>query len=146
MPIQDIPDWETAIQVATKRVLLPLIPDTDYTSNNSTGIPEPESFQEAAEIMGKALELLLISKNHKYGKGNILTATRFGMKVEQGLLLRENDKTERIINALTKGVELGKEGLTEGFGDKTGYGAIGVMLQRKTKNGKSWYELPIADV
>ena len=92
--------------------------------------------------MGKATELLLISKNQKYGKGNILTATRFQMKVEQGLLLRENDKTERIINGL-KGIDLGKEGLLESFGDKAGYSEIGMMLQMKTKNGMTWYELPI---
>ncbi len=131
MTVQDIPDWTTAIKVAKDMIL-------------GLDIEEPKDFQQVAAILGKATELLLISKNQKYGKGNILTATRFGMKVEQGLLLRENDKTERIINAL-KGVDLGKEGLLESFGDKTGYGAIGVMLQLKTKEGKTWYELPISE-
>lgn len=126
--VVDIPDWSTAIGHALYEVV---------------GEDEPHNFQEVAKILGKAMELLLISKNEKYGKGNILTATRFGMKVEQGLLLRENDKTERIIQQLTNGVDLGKEGLVESFGDKVGYGAIGVMLQHKTKDGKTWYELPI---
>ncbi len=125
--IIDIPDWDTAITHSL------------FVNN----IKEPKCFQDVAKVMGTALEVLLISKNEKYGKGNILSAKRFGMTVEQGLLLRENDKTERIINEL-KGVDLGKEGLIESFGDKTGYSAIGMMLQMKTKDGKSWYELPIS--
>ena len=132
MTIQDIPDWTTAIKVATQMIIS--IEDT----------AEPANFQQVAAILGKATELLLISKNQKYGKGNILTATRFGMPVEQGLLLRENDKTERIINSF-KGIDLGKEGLLESFGDKAGYAEIGMMLQLKTKDNKTWYELPIEE-
>ena len=128
MTVIDIPDWTTAIEVATDHIL-----GIKHKTH------EPKDFQQVAAILGKATELLLISKNQKYGKGNILSALRFEITVEQGLLLRENDKTERIINAL-KGVDLGKEGLLESFGDKTGYGAIGVMLQLKTKDGKTWYE------
>lgn len=149
MTVIDIPDWTTAIEVAKDIVLK----RTGFIENEKIGEQEielikvkndPETFQEVAAILGKAMELLLISKNQKYGKGNILTATRFGMKVEQGLLLRENDKTERIINSF-KGIDLGKEGLLESFGDKAGYAAIGVMLQLKTKDGKTWYELEISE-
>lgn len=129
--VVDIPDWQTAISEAKIHVI-------------GGKREDPENFQEVAAILGKALELLLISKNQKYGKGNVLTATRFGMKVEQGLLLRENDKTERIINSF-KGIDLGKEGLLESFGDKVGYSAIGIMLQKKTKDGVNWYQLPIKE-
>jgi len=130
LTIQDIPDWTAAIEAAKKIIL----PETN----------EPKTFQQVAAILGKATELLLISKNQKYGKGNILSALRFGMTVEQGLMLRENDKTERILNSF-KGINLGKEGLLESFGDKAGYAEIGMMLQLKTKDGKTWYELPIEE-
>lgn len=136
--IQDIPDWGTAIRVAKKELF------GNEKPNKHINGREPTNFQEVAAIIGKATELLLISKNQKYGKGNILTATRFGMSVEQGLLLRENDKTERIINAIN-GIDLGKEGMLESFGDKVGYAAIGIMLQHTTKDGKTWYELPIEE-
>ncbi len=129
--IQDIPDWKTAIKVATDIVL---------GVNHKTH--EPESFQEVSAIMGKATEMLLLSKNEKYGKGNMLSATKFNVTVEQGLMIRENDKTERILNHFS-GIDLGKEGLLESFGDKAGYSEIGMMLQMKTKDGKSWYEIPI---
>jgi len=131
MTVIDIPDWTTAIKVAKDIIL-------------HTGVEDPKDFQQVAAILGKATELLLISKNQKYGKGNILSALRFGMTVEQGLMLRENDKTERILTSFT-GVDLGKEGLIESFGDKAGYSEIGMMLQLKTKDGKTWYELPISE-
>ena len=129
--IQDIPDWNTAIITAKDMIL-------------GLDVKDPTNFQQVAEILGKATELLLVSKNEKYGKGNMLSALRFGMTIEQGLMLRENDKTERILNHF-KGVNLGKEGLLESFGDKAGYASIGMMLQLKTQNGKSWYELPIEE-
>lgn len=149
MTVQDIPDWTTAIEVA-KDIILKEKGEITNTKIGDKDVQlikvanDPESFQEVAAILGKATELLLISKNQKYGKGNILTATRFGMRVEQGLMLRENDKTERILNSF-KGIDLGKEGLLESFGDKAGYSEIGMMLQLKTKEGKTWYELPIKE-
>ncbi len=88
--------------------------------------------------MGKALELLLISKNEKYGKGNILNATEFGMDVKQGMALRMNDKFERLKNGL-KGMDLGKEGFIETFGDLAGYSALGLMLEL------DWYRIPLKD-
>jgi len=129
MVIEDIPDWTTAIRRARQYVI--------GNINN-----QPEDFQTVAKIIGKAVELLLISKNEKYGKGNMLSAQRFGMTIEQGLMLRENDKTERILNHF-KGIDLGKEGLLESFGDKLGYSAIGIMLQMVLDDGSTWYEIPI---
>jgi hypothetical protein len=132
--IRDIPDWTKAIDVAKGIVL----------RKDGVCPADPETFQQVAAIMGKATELLLISKNQKYGKANMLVATDYGMTVEQGLMLRENDKTERIKNSF-KGVNLGKEGLLESFGDKAGYSEIGMMLQLKTKSGLSWYEVPLEE-
>lgn len=120
--IKDIPDWKFAIDEAKKE-----------TFNR-----EPTNFQEVCKILGKAMELLLISKNHKYGKGNILKATEYGMTPQQGAMLRENDKTERIKNGF-RGINLGKEGFVESYGDKIGYSAICLMLEY------GWYELPIQD-
>ncbi len=141
--IKDIPGWKEAIEEAT-RIILPIsviLPNTEDIQFN-TGVTQinntPKNFQEASAILGKALELLLISKNVKYGKGNILNAIDFGMDAKQGLGLRINDKFERLKNGL-KGVDLGKEGLIDTFGDLVGYSAIGIMLEM------DWYELPVSD-
>ena len=121
--IKDIPDWKTAIKESTKDVL---------------GAPDvkPENFQEASRILGHALEILLISKNQKYGKGNIMNSTDFGIEPRKGVALRMNDKFERLKNGL-KGIDLGQEGFIDSFGDLVGYNAIGLMLEL------NWYTLPI---
>ena len=121
----DIPDWKTAIDEAIQIHL----PRAD---------PKPRTFEEVARVMGAALELLLISKNQKYGKGNILNATQFGMQPKQGLALRMNDKFERLKNGL-QGKDLGAEGFIESFGDICGYAAIGIMLER------NWYQIPLEE-
>lgn len=127
--IKDIPGWKEAIEEATT-IILPTSKEIQYR--------KPKNFQEASAILGKAMELLLISKNVKYGKGNILNAIDFGMDAKQGLGLRMNDKFERLKNGL-KGVDLGKEGFIDTFGDLVGYSAIGIMLEM------DWYKLPVSD-
>ncbi len=124
--IKDIPDWTTAITTA-KEELYPDYPGLQL-----------KSFQEASKVLGKALELLLISKNLKYGKGNILNSSDFGIEPKKGVALRMNDKFERLKNGL-QGVDLGKEGFIDSFGDLVGYNAIGLMLEL------GWYELPIEE-
>jgi len=121
--IKDIPDWPTAIQIA-KDELYPGL--------------KLKSFQEASKVIGKSLEILLISKNLKYGKGNILNSIEFGIDPKKGIALRMNDKFERLKNGL-KGTDLGKEGFIDSFGDLIGYNAIGLMLEL------GWYELPIKE-
>ncbi len=137
--IQDIPDWTSAIKEATKIILGKSI---DGFECESKALTEPISFQQASAILGKALEILLISKNLKYGKGNILNSTDFGIEPTKGVALRMNDKFERLKNGL-QGVDLGKEGFIDSFGDLVGYNAIGLLLKLPTSDGKSWYELPI---
>lgn len=122
--IQDIPDWKTAIEEAKKHL--------GFEGKQIT------NFENACKTIGKAMELLLISKNQKYGKGNILNAKDFGMSPIQGTALRMNDKFERLKNGL-RGVNLGKEGFIESAGDLIGYNAIIIMLEL------GWYELPIQD-
>lgn len=133
--IKDIPGWKEAIEESTKFVKDQYNKSLSPKDHRETF---PCDFQEASMILGKALELLLISKNVKYGKGNILNAIDFGMDVKQGLGLRMNDKFERLKNGL-KGVDLGKEGFIDTFGDLVGYSAIGIMLEM------DWYKLPVSD-
>ena len=135
--IHDIPDWHEALKKARDVVL------GTYSKKTDSGIDveyinDPKDFQEAAEVLGRALTLLLISKNHKYGKGNILNSKDFGIDPKQGVALRMNDKFERLKNGL-QGMDLGKEGFVDSFGDLIGYNAIGLMLEL------GWYQLPISE-
>lgn len=125
MKVQDIPDWPTAIKIAR----------TIELGESATA---PDTFQQAARVLGKALEILLISKNQKYGKANILNATEFGIDPKQGVALRMNDKFERLKNGL-QGMDLGEESFTDTFGDLIGYNAVGLLLEL------GWYELPIKE-
>lgn len=92
---------------------------------------EPTTFQEATEIMCNAMKDMLISKNHKYGKNNIL---KFG---QQGIFMRDWDKICRLEEGIIKGVDLGAEGLLETWADNAGYSLVAMLLE------KNWYELPV---
>lgn len=110
----DIPDWEVAIKTAI----------------DGRGNP-PRSLSEAFSILADASNLLLCSKQRKYGKENILT---FG---HQGLVIRMNDKIQRLISGHFKGADLGKEGTIESYGDLIGYAMLGLALE------KGWFTLPL---
>lgn len=58
------------------------------------------------------------------------------MTPQQGTALRMNDKFERLKNGLS-GVDLGREGKLDTWGDIVGYAMLGVLLEL------GWYELPI---
>ena len=133
--IKDISDWNAAINEAQK---ITYKSETNDHENTETRIvlTEPKSFQESARIIGKALELLLVSKNQKCGKGNILGSSEFGIDPRKGVTLRANDKFERLKNGLC-GADLGKEGFVDSWGDMIGYNAIGLLLEL------GWYGLPI---
>lgn len=134
--IKDIPDWPTAIDEAKKIVLGTHMHDDNFDEHILA--IEPKNFQQASAVLGKALEILLVSKNQKYGKGNIMNSTDFGIEPKKGVALRMNDKFERLKNGL-QGMDLGKEGFVDSFGDLIGYNAIGLMLEL------GWYELPIKE-
>ena len=121
--IKDIPDWGAAIKEAQSEL----------------GIQAPETFQQAAIVLGRAMTLLLISKNQKYGKANILNSADFGIDPKKGVALRMNDKFERLKNGL-QGVDLGSEGFVETCGDLIGYNAIEILLEL------DWYNIPIKEM
>ena len=58
--IVDCKDFPTALKIA----------ETDWKKKSNKS--KPTNFQEATEIMCDAMKLMIISKNHKYGKNNIL--------------------------------------------------------------------------
>ena len=130
--IQDIPDWTEALRVASVQIL----GDMYAAKIDNVGPIKPVNFQDASAIIGRALEILLISKNQKYGKDNILNSSDFGIDPKKGVALRMNDKFERLKNGL-QGMDLGKEGFVDSFGDLIGYSAVGLMLEL------GWYELQI---
>lgn len=136
--ITDIPDWPAAIKEAREIILGTYSKKTDSGNFDVQYINDPKDFQEAAEILGRALTLLLISKNQKYGKENIEGSVKFGIEPKKGVALRMNDKFERLKNGL-QGMDLGKEGFVDSFGDIVGYAAIGLLLEY------GWYKLPISE-
>jgi len=97
----------------------------------------PHTFDGAATAVAMELVDLLISKQQDYGHGNILA---FG---EFGVLVRANDKMERLKNLLIKKQEPSNESVEDTWRDLANYAIIALMLRRKTQDGKSWFELPL---
>jgi len=97
----------------------------------------PHTFDGAATAVAMELVDLLISKQQDYGHGNILA---FG---EFGVLVRANDKMERLKNLLVKKQEPSNESVEDTWRDLANYAIIALMLRRKTQDGKSWFELPL---
>ena len=118
--IRDCRDFNVALDFAYK----------DWKALNPAK-DKPTTFQEGTEILCDAMKLLLISKNHKYGKNNIL---KFG---QQGIFMRDWDKICRLEEGIMKGVDLGEEGLLETWADNAGYSLVAMLLE------KDWYELPV---
>jgi len=119
--IRDCRDFNVALEFAYE----------DWKKEQIAGKDEPRTFQEGTEILCDAMKLLLISKNHKYGKNNIL---KFGQK---GIFMRDWDKICRLEEGIMKGVDLGEEGLLETWADNAGYSLVAMLLE------KDWYELPV---
>ena len=72
--------------------------------------------------------VLLASKQHDYGHGNI---TAFGLK---GVLVRLSDKVERLINLKSKIGKAKNESLVDTLRDIVGYCVIALMLNDETFN------------
>lgn len=117
--IQDCKDLPTAIKLAEEEWKI------------ASGKNTPTTFQEASSILCNGMSKMLISKNHKYGKDNIL---KFG---QVGIFMRYWDKVCRLEQGVCKNVNLGEEGLQETWGDSAGYSLIGILLD------KGWYQLPL---
>ena len=117
--IVDCKDFPTALKHA----------ETDWKKKSKKN--KPSNFQEATEIVCDAMRLMIISKNHKYGKNNIL---KFG---QQGIFMRDWDKICRLEEGIIKGKDLGEEGLMETWADNAGYSLVAMLLE------KDWYKLPV---
>ena len=121
--IRDCRDFNKALDYAYE----------DWKKDQILGKDKPRTFQEGTEIICNAMKILLVSKNHKYGKKNI---EKFGHK---GIFMRKYDKECRLEESLFNGVDLGEEGLLETWADNAGYSIVAMLLE------KDWYKLPVED-
>ena len=117
--IVDCKDFPTALKHA----------EVDWKKKSKKN--KPSNFQEATEIICDAMRLMIISKNHIYGKNNIL---KFG---QQGIFMRDWDKICRLEEGIINGKDLGEEGLMETWADNAGYSIVAMLLD------KDWYKLPV---
>lgn len=104
--IEDCPDFKTALKESLKK------------EDNG-----PKTFQDAVKIITDALALLVISKNHKYGKKNINDLGQLG------IFCRVYDKTARLREHFVNKVELGSEGTIDSFADLAGYGIVDILYE-----------------
>lgn len=86
----------------------------------------PKAFEEALAQVSRECDELMIRKQRDYGHGNI---TAFG---EFGVLVRLNDKVERLKNLLTRGKEPSNEAIDDTWRDVRNYAEIALMLRRGT--------------
>lgn len=93
--------------------------------------PELKSFQQVVEEISLECNELLISKQRDYGPKNILS---FG---ELGVLVRANDKLERLKHNLWKGkvengedVSVENESIEDTWKDLRNYAQIALMVRR----------------
>jgi len=111
--IEDCPDFKTAFKKVGGEEL------------------QPKTFQDAVKIITDALALLVISKNHKYGKKNINDLGQLG------IFCRVYDKTARLREHFVNKVELGSEGTIDSFADLAGYGIVDILYE------VGWYNLEL---
>jgi len=93
----------------------------------------PVTFEVAVKEVVRELAETVITKQHDYGKANILD---FG---EFGIMVRANDKFARLKELITKGKEAQNEPKTDTWKDIAGYAILALMLER------GWFELPMGD-
>ncbi|HHW13490.1 MAG TPA: DUF1599 domain-containing protein [Firmicutes bacterium] len=96
-------------------------------------VHDPVTFQEGFQRVVDDLGELMFRKQHDYGPGNILA---FG---EFGVLVRLNDKLERLKNLYKKGVAPANESVEDSWRDAANYAIIALMLRR------GWFTLPLAE-
>ena len=111
--IEDCPDFKTALQKVGAYDL------------------QPKNFQDAVKIVTDAMALLIISKNHKYGKKNINDLGQLG------IFCRVYDKTSRLREHFVNKVDLGSEGTFDTFADLAGYGLVDILHEM------GWYNLDL---
>ena len=91
------------------------------------------TFEKAVDSILAELRELMISKQKDYGPGNIMS---FG---EYGVLVRVNDKVERLKNLHKSGREPNNESIDDTWKDIANYGIISLMVRRGIFN------LPLGD-
>lgn len=84
---------------------------------------EPKTFEEALDIVLSRMRETMIKKNRDYGPNNI---AKFG---EYGVLIRSNDKLERLINLYNTGRQPENESIDDTWLDLANYGLIAQMLR-----------------
>ena len=70
--VKDIPDWDTAI-FESMRELGRIVPSDAKQDGGCRTTFNPDTLEEAFAVLANAAKLLLVSKQEKYGKDNILT-------------------------------------------------------------------------
>ncbi len=83
-----------------------------------------EQFRKDVEDTWKECSELNINKHHDYGPNNM---NKFGLI---GILVRVNDKLERLINLTQKNKEPKNESIEDSLKDIANYCIIGLMLLR----------------
>lgn len=89
---------------------------------------------ELATIM-KEMYALLLRKNHDYGTGNIAMGTALATQEDvqlalTGIIIRANDKIQRLINLVVKGHQPANEAIADSFIDLANYGVIALLVSR----------------
>jgi hypothetical protein len=83
-----------------------------------------DNFEDACHGIAKEIAEVVISKQRDYGHGNILA---FG---EFGVLVRANDKMERMKNLQKAQGEPSNESIDDTWIDLAGYSIIALMLRK----------------
>ena len=103
-----------------------------YTQETCTdkedGLCKIVSFEQAVDSVLSELKELMISKQKDYGPQNILS---FG---ECGVLVRVNDKVERLKNLHKAGRQPKNESVEDTWKDIANYGIIALMVRREIFN------------
>jgi hypothetical protein len=97
---------------------------TDKKSNASNPNDPPASFEEMFLRISSEAIGLCVSKQRDYGAGNI---SAFG---ELGVLVRLNDKLERLRNLTKTGKAPKHESIEDTWIDIANYGMIGLAIHR----------------
>ena len=85
---------------------------------------EPQTLEEAFEMISKELKGVFVRKHKDYGKGNILETG------ELGIAFRVSDKLNRLKHLLETGNKPSNESIEESWIDIGVYAAIAVMYKR----------------
>ena len=85
---------------------------------------KPRNWQEACQQITDDLSEILIKKQHDYGSLNI---TEFG---EIGIIIRLNDKFERLKNLIKNDIDPKNEMLEDTWFDIAGYAILALMLRK----------------